>query len=271
MIDGRRRTCRTARRSRCWAIRSGRSRYGGDPAVIGRHADDQRRAGRGRRRHAAKASACRPTSTTKRRSRRSCGGRCRSTRLTAERGSHGYYGAAVLAPGADRGDRDRRAARAHQRLTEQGLYPAAMQFSAFRDRPLDEEIRGGIRPAMWLLMGAVGVPAADRLRERREPAAGARRRAAARDGGAHGDRRRARSPGATAADRKRRAGAVRRGARPRPGRRRPARADDGRSHQPAAARAACALDWHGRGVHAGARRGHDDRVRPACRRCARCG
>ncbi len=31
----------------------------------------------------------------------------------------------------------------------------AMQFSAFAV-PLDEEIRGGIRPAMWLLMGAVG-------------------------------------------------------------------------------------------------------------------
>jgi predicted permease len=30
-----------------------------------------------------------------------------------------------------------------------------MQFSAFAV-PLDEEIRGGIRPAMWLLMGAVG-------------------------------------------------------------------------------------------------------------------
>ncbi len=42
-----------------------------------------------------------------------------------------------------------------KRLTEQGLYPEAMQFSAFAV-PLDEEIRGGIRPAMWLLMGAVG-------------------------------------------------------------------------------------------------------------------
>ena len=30
-----------------------------------------------------------------------------------------------------------------------------MQFSAFAV-PLEEEIRGGIRPAMWLLMGAVG-------------------------------------------------------------------------------------------------------------------
>jgi putative ABC transport system permease protein len=41
------------------------------------------------------------------------------------------------------------------RLTEQGAYPAQMKFSAFAV-PLDEEIRGGVRPAMWLLMGAVG-------------------------------------------------------------------------------------------------------------------
>ena len=30
-----------------------------------------------------------------------------------------------------------------------------MKFTAFAV-PLDEEIRGGVRPAMWLLMGAVG-------------------------------------------------------------------------------------------------------------------
>ena len=42
-----------------------------------------------------------------------------------------------------------------RRLTEEGKYPAAMQFSAFAV-PLDDEIRGGIRPAMWLLIGAVG-------------------------------------------------------------------------------------------------------------------
>ncbi|HYE86909.1 MAG TPA: ADOP family duplicated permease, partial [Vicinamibacterales bacterium] len=41
------------------------------------------------------------------------------------------------------------------RLTEQGHYPRQMQFTAFAV-PLDEEIRGGVRPAMWLLTGAVG-------------------------------------------------------------------------------------------------------------------
>src|SRR4029453_1279721 len=33
--------------------------------------------------------------------------------------------------------------------------PEPMKFTAFAV-PLDEEIRGGVRPAMWLLMGAVG-------------------------------------------------------------------------------------------------------------------
>ncbi len=39
-------------------------------------------------------------------------------------------------------------------MTDQGLYPAEMRFSAFATG-LDDEIRGGIRPALWLLMGAV--------------------------------------------------------------------------------------------------------------------
>src|SRR4029453_8041166 len=41
------------------------------------------------------------------------------------------------------------------RLTEQGAYPVRMQFTAFAV-PIEEEIRGGIKPAMGLLMGAVG-------------------------------------------------------------------------------------------------------------------
>ncbi len=38
-------------------------------------------------------------------------------------------------------------------MTGQGLYPEAMRFSAFATS-LDEEVRGGVRPALWLLMGA---------------------------------------------------------------------------------------------------------------------
>jgi hypothetical protein len=69
--------------------------------------------------------------------------------------NHGYYGVATLAPGQSAASVTEELRAICQRLTEQGLYPPAMQCSAFAV-PLDEEIRGGIRPAMWLLMGAVG-------------------------------------------------------------------------------------------------------------------
>ncbi len=71
------------------------------------------------------------------------------------RGSHGFYGAAVLAPGQSAATVTAELHAIATRLTEQGEYPAQMKFTAFA-LPLDEEIRGGIRPAMWLLMGAVG-------------------------------------------------------------------------------------------------------------------
>ena len=51
--------------------------------------------------------------------------------------------------------RPRNCRRSPSRLTEEGQYPEAMQFTAFAVG-LDEEIRGEVRPAMWLLMGAVG-------------------------------------------------------------------------------------------------------------------
>lgn len=71
------------------------------------------------------------------------------------RGSHGYYAAAVLAPGQSAASATSELQAIARRLTEQGLYPEAMQFSAFAVA-LDEEIRGGVRPALWLLTGAVG-------------------------------------------------------------------------------------------------------------------
>lgn len=71
------------------------------------------------------------------------------------RGNHGYFAAAVLAPGQTAATASAELAAIATRLTEQGAYPAAMKFTAFAV-PLDEEIRGGVRPAMWLLMGAVG-------------------------------------------------------------------------------------------------------------------
>ncbi len=72
----------------------------------------------------------------------------------AERGSHGYFGAAVLAPGQTAATASAELQALTAEMTRQGLYPAAMRFSAFATG-LDDEIRGGIRPALWLLMGAV--------------------------------------------------------------------------------------------------------------------
>ena len=69
--------------------------------------------------------------------------------------NHGLFGAAILAPGQSAATATAELRAIATRLTEQGFYPAQMQFAAFAV-PLDEEIRGGIRPAMWLLMGAVG-------------------------------------------------------------------------------------------------------------------
>jgi putative ABC transport system permease protein len=69
--------------------------------------------------------------------------------------SHGLFGAAVLAPGQTAATATAELQSIAARLTEQGAYPVAMKFTAFAV-PLDEEIRGGIRPAMWLLTGAVG-------------------------------------------------------------------------------------------------------------------
>jgi predicted permease len=72
-----------------------------------------------------------------------------------QRGNHGYYAAAVLAPGQTAAGATEELRAITRRLTERGDYPEAMQFSAFAV-PLEDEIRGGLRPALWLLTGAVG-------------------------------------------------------------------------------------------------------------------
>ena len=71
-----------------------------------------------------------------------------------QRGSHGYFAAAVLAPGATAASASDELRALTAGMTEQGLYPTAMRFSAFATS-LDDEVRGSVRPAMWLLMGAV--------------------------------------------------------------------------------------------------------------------
>ncbi len=72
-----------------------------------------------------------------------------------ERGSHGLYAAAVLAPGAtaEKATSELRALAAS--LTREGLYPKDMKFTAFAVG-LEEEILGGVRQALYLLLGAVG-------------------------------------------------------------------------------------------------------------------
>ena len=76
---------------------------------------------------------------------------------------------------------------------------------------------------IWVLLGAVGAAAAHRLRERLEPAAVARQRAAARDGGPRRARRGPAAADAPAADREPAPGAGRRRARHRARLRRAAR------------------------------------------------
>lgn len=72
----------------------------------------------------------------------------------AERGNHGLYGAARLAPGATAESATAELTTLTANMTRQGLYPADMKFSAFAVS-LEEEIRGAVRPALLLLFGAV--------------------------------------------------------------------------------------------------------------------
>ena len=70
------------------------------------------------------------------------------------RGNHGFYAAAVLAAGQTAATATAELQAVARRLTEQGHYPEPMQFTAFAVG-IEDEIRGELRPAMWLLMGAV--------------------------------------------------------------------------------------------------------------------
>ena len=79
----------------------------------------------------------------------------RVDRARLNRANHAFYAAAVLAPGQTPATATAELQAITQQLTEQGAYPPQMQFTAFAVG-LDQEIRGGLRPAMWLLTGAVG-------------------------------------------------------------------------------------------------------------------
>ncbi|HUU32589.1 MAG TPA: ABC transporter permease [Vicinamibacterales bacterium] len=129
------------------------SRYGGDPAIVGRRIllDDEAVEVVGvmpegfRLPTDFSEDAARPTQLWR---------ALQLNAANAERGSHGYYAAAVLAPGASAASATSELRALTAAMTDQGLYPAAMRFSAFATS-LDDELRGAVRPAMWLLMGAV--------------------------------------------------------------------------------------------------------------------
>jgi predicted permease len=70
-------------------------------------------------------------------------------------GSHGYYGAAKLARGAavQRANAELKTVTANS--TRRGVYPAEMRFEAFAVL-VEDEVRGGARHALLLVIGAVG-------------------------------------------------------------------------------------------------------------------
>jgi putative ABC transport system permease protein len=72
-----------------------------------------------------------------------------------ERNSHGLYAAAELAPGATAASASAEVRALGVTLTGEGLYPADMQFRPFAVG-LEDEILGKVRPAVMLLLGAVG-------------------------------------------------------------------------------------------------------------------
>ena len=70
-------------------------------------------------------------------------------------GSHGYYAAARLKPGATVAQARDDLHTIAQGWTRQGLYPPQMQFDTVV-LSLQEEVVGTVRRAIWLLFGAVG-------------------------------------------------------------------------------------------------------------------
>jgi predicted permease len=70
------------------------------------------------------------------------------------RGSHGYYAAARLAPDATIAQANAELTALTKRMTADGLYPEPMQFTAFAVTTTDEAV-AAVRPALLLVFGAV--------------------------------------------------------------------------------------------------------------------
>ena len=130
--------------------------------------------------------------------------------------SHGFYAAAILAPGHSAATATDELRTIATQLTTQGAVSGGNEVHRLR--------RAARRGDPWrraagdvAAHGRRRIPAAHRLRERRQPAARPRRRAAPRDGGAHGDWRRTDSTRPPAVHREPRARGYRRRARSRAG------------------------------------------------------
>ncbi|MEZ5317475.1 MAG: ABC transporter permease [Vicinamibacterales bacterium] len=77
------------------------------------------------------------------------------TPANAQRGSHYLYAAARLRPGSTAAQADEDVARVMRDLTAEGQYPPERQYSALAVS-VPDEVLGGVRPALVVLMGAVG-------------------------------------------------------------------------------------------------------------------
>ncbi len=72
-----------------------------------------------------------------------------------DRGNHSWYSAALLTPSSTVNQANAELELLTRRFTEEGLYPDEMRFETFA-LPVTEEIVGGVRPALLLLLGMVG-------------------------------------------------------------------------------------------------------------------
>jgi putative ABC transport system permease protein len=73
---------------------------------------------------------------------------------TANHGDHGLYGAARLAPRATLRQLNDDLAAIATDFVRTGIYPATQHFTAF-GQPIDDDVLGGVRPSMRVLLGAV--------------------------------------------------------------------------------------------------------------------
>ena len=72
-----------------------------------------------------------------------------------DRGSHGFYAAGRLTPGVTAKQASDDLASIASALTSEGQYPPQMHFTAFAV-PVADEILGGVRRPLYVLLGAVG-------------------------------------------------------------------------------------------------------------------